>query len=702
MIEDISKYFSLAHEAFEKNEFMTAQMLSDKVVTSLKGEDLLAVDDGVSEAKNSIIIVIYQLSDNFILNLNELKYFNDDPDYELLIVDNGCPGIEEAINATGVRCKLIKIGFNYGASGARNVASWYAGGENLVFIDDDGLIKADSIISLVSEQVKHSAISVRGRVVPITAGKSVTHYDKGDQVIVSVPDTEGIALWRKKQFSSVSGYDPLLFGHEGLELYARLYKYHGARKFIYTPNAVLKHDFDDGPKKLEAKTRRYKFNRSYLEYKKIDWKSLVRSTNEFNRVPCLRYSFLEEYSFSKENICFENKKSEPEISIITTNYNSEEFIEEYTASLKGQTFRDFEVIFVDDGSEDNSVDCISSLWKGDSRLKLFRSDHVGRAAALNIALEKASGRICVIADADDISNPDRLKFTHDYFRSKPEMACLGFLCFNEENVVRSPRPFPTLPSRIRARALTGMPVSFPTFAFRRSLWSSKFDESLEGGIDCNWLFANLVRDTSLDGEVIPLQMVYYRLHAGQITTTKRKVQEEQAITAILNVHSQILSHDAGIFIDMIEKLSGWKPLKTGGEVNALQNYVYKLLDGNRAANWVANKHAAFHFQELISDLKTRRMTSDYRFVKDKLEKLTRTQLEPIQPKQANNAQWIDVSTNWGPLHFRKLIVPFALPILKKLGSREDLSQFKRDPASFLINLKPSNWKKFGLFLFPPR
>lgn len=88
----------------------------------------------------------------------------------------------------------------------------------------------------------------------------------------------------------------------------------------------------------------------------------------------------------------------PKVSIVIPAYNEGERVVSALKAALNQDYPDFEVIFVDDGSEDDTYERASSLK--DPRLRTYRVEHGGKARALNFALSKAKGEIIVTADAD--------------------------------------------------------------------------------------------------------------------------------------------------------------------------------------------------------------------------------------------------------------------------------------------------------------
>lgn len=97
------------------------------------------------------------------------------------------------------------------------------------------------------------------------------------------------------------------------------------------------------------------------------------------------------------------------VSVILPVYNKIKYLPTTLPSLLSQTYREFELIAVDDGSTDGSGDFLDRLAKTDSRVKVIHQPNAGVSAARNAALDRASGDYVVFADADDTVCPDWLE-----------------------------------------------------------------------------------------------------------------------------------------------------------------------------------------------------------------------------------------------------------------------------------------------------
>ena len=97
----------------------------------------------------------------------------------------------------------------------------------------------------------------------------------------------------------------------------------------------------------------------------------------------------------------------PQVSVIVPIYNGSAYLAETLSSLLFQTFRNYELLAIDDGSTDNSADIVRSF--NDERFRLIQTDHAGLCHALNLGIAEAKGAYIARCDQDDVSFPDRLE-----------------------------------------------------------------------------------------------------------------------------------------------------------------------------------------------------------------------------------------------------------------------------------------------------
>jgi teichuronic acid biosynthesis glycosyltransferase TuaG len=114
---------------------------------------------------------------------------------------------------------------------------------------------------------------------------------------------------------------------------------------------------------------------------------------------------------------------EPAVTVVTTCYNAEPFIEESIRSILSQTFGNLEHVAVDDGSTDGTLRVLDAMQ--DDRLLVIAAGRVGRGRALNIGLQRARGQYIAIQDADDVSHPSRLAVQIEIMERDPRVFVLG-------------------------------------------------------------------------------------------------------------------------------------------------------------------------------------------------------------------------------------------------------------------------------------
>lgn len=101
------------------------------------------------------------------------------------------------------------------------------------------------------------------------------------------------------------------------------------------------------------------------------------------------------------------------ISIVIPCYNVEDSVERCILSIKNQTYENFEAIFVDDGSTDNTSNVIKETIKGDNRMSYVYKTNGGLSSARNFGLERISGEYVCFVDSDDYLENDYIKELYD-------------------------------------------------------------------------------------------------------------------------------------------------------------------------------------------------------------------------------------------------------------------------------------------------
>jgi glycosyltransferase involved in cell wall biosynthesis len=106
-------------------------------------------------------------------------------------------------------------------------------------------------------------------------------------------------------------------------------------------------------------------------------------------------------------------------------YNTEAYLTDSIDSILGQTFQDWELICVDDGSSDGSLEILRRYERADSRVRVITRPHSGNYRARNAGMALARGRYIAAMDSDDVALPERLRRQVDHMERHPECVGLG-------------------------------------------------------------------------------------------------------------------------------------------------------------------------------------------------------------------------------------------------------------------------------------
>ena len=137
--------------------------------------------------------------------------------------------------------------------------------------------------------------------------------------------------------------------------------------------------------------------------------------------------------------------STPAISIIVPVYNMASYLPECLESCLKQSLDNIEIICVDDGSQDNSLEILNQYAQKDQRIKIIHQENQGLAAARNTALEKATGRLIMCLDADDYLETDACECIYTYmYLFGLEMCSFAAIEFNDQTRKEYESPYHTV------------------------------------------------------------------------------------------------------------------------------------------------------------------------------------------------------------------------------------------------------------------
>jgi len=225
--------------------------------------------------------------------------------------------------------------------------------------------------------------------------------------------------------------------------------------------------------------------------------------------------------------------SKPKVSVYLPVYNGDPYICAAIGSILDQTFQDFELIVVNDGSTDRTADIVAEI--DDPRIRLINQENRGCYPARNRAIEGARGEFLANMDADDISLPERLEQQVQYLEENTEAGLVGtatYGCDQEDTIrLRQPQLFEYDPSTPVPHAVpfdcTQYSAAFAcqTILYRRSLVErmGHYDDRL-----CFSADVEFVARAACEGVVacLPDPLYVFRLIPSAISGAGSTIQRE--------------------------------------------------------------------------------------------------------------------------------------------------------------------------------
>lgn len=269
----------------------------------------------------------------------------------------------------------------------------------------------------------------------------------------------------------------------------------------------------------------------------------------------------------------------PKISVILPVYNAQAFLRESIDSILEQSFTNFELIIINDGSTDNSLNIIQSY--SDKRIKIIDQKNAGLPISLNRAISVAKGEYIARQDADDISLPNRLIEQAAYLDTHPSCALLGTwadILVNNSSTDRSLQ-HPHLNGDIKLKLLFFNCFVHSSVMIRKSaleksgLYPEERDKFPPEDYDL-WLRISKYFEVAN----LPKALLQYRELPNSISRTRLQIMQERAELMSLNAIKDILGEtykDEDI-ADLIKYMTG-QTITTGRKKKYLHAQILNAL-----------------------------------------------------------------------------------------------------------------------------
>ncbi|WP_181316219.1 glycosyltransferase [Photobacterium iliopiscarium] len=223
------------------------------------------------------------------------------------------------------------------------------------------------------------------------------------------------------------------------------------------------------------------------------------------------------------------------ISVILPIYNADKYLHQALDSILNQTYKEFELICLDDGSTDNSLSIINKYAEQDNRVVIVTRENKGLIYSLNEGINLAKYNYIARMDADDISHPTRFSQQIEYLKKNKDVAVIGcsYNYINEKNEITGSRKLFSSSKYTRALSLFGSPFCHPSVMFNRNVIGDDlyYDENYKYAEDYE-LWIRLSSNYELNN--LKEILLDYRVLSTSISREHEIQQKEAMIKAIQN------------------------------------------------------------------------------------------------------------------------------------------------------------------------
>lgn len=268
------------------------------------------------------------------------------------------------------------------------------------------------------------------------------------------------------------------------------------------------------------------------------------------------------------------------VSVLIPIYNAERYLAEAIGSVIGQSFKDFEIVAVNDGSKDGSLEILEDIAAREPRLRIVSRPNTGIVGALNDGLAVCKAPYIARMDADDFMLPGRLVAQVAHLDKNPDCVVVGSLVqyMDPDGNLQRSSEHALNHKTIERELLAGFgdALNHPAVMIRR--------EALQaiGGYrpECQWaedldLYLRLARLGKLEN--LNQVLLRYRVHAASVSRTRAEEQKQATIRALTDAHKDrnipLPPNFSGDFTSLYPsvrpELRGWVQLSQGDRMGAL-------------------------------------------------------------------------------------------------------------------------------------
>ena len=395
--------------------------------------------------KFSVIVPVYKV-EKYIAECIESVLNQTYADFELLAVDD-CGGdnsikIVEEYAKTDKRIKILTHKKNKGLAAARNTALDAAQGEYIVCLDSDDWMENNCLQVILSRFLSKKTTSIWFNAYKFYDDTKTRDpkpfYDQQEGYRELTPDTIAayadftwIKAYTRESIQKYNLHWPDGLTFEDGEFY---FKYFTLNPKTYViSDCLINYRYREGSIVREADKGNVKMEHIYtvVRHLKEFWEEydvydrykvtilklfqnrvrMCKNLNYSDENKKLSYEFLKDLGYPND---FENfnpeRNKEPLVSVVVPFYNVEPYITQCLTSIVNQTYKNIEIICVDDCGQDNSAKIVKEFAKKDKRIKIVEHrKNKGYCNAVSSGIKKAIGEFIMFVESDDFIEPDCVK-----------------------------------------------------------------------------------------------------------------------------------------------------------------------------------------------------------------------------------------------------------------------------------------------------
>jgi glycosyltransferase involved in cell wall biosynthesis len=229
------------------------------------------------------------------------------------------------------------------------------------------------------------------------------------------------------------------------------------------------------------------------------------------------------------------------VTVLMSVFNGEQYLKDAIDSVLNQTYQDFDLLIMNDGSTDNSLAIIQSYK--DPRIKLITNDqNLGLINSLNKGISLIQSDYIIRMDSDDICLPNRIEVQVNFMDAHPAVGASGSHYFQLKEDKHFEIDLPMSSKEIKAFLIFNCPLAHPTTIIRKQVLDTYHIKYETGYLysEDYYFWLQLSKVSQLRN--LKDCLIYYRMHANQITGNPTKAKERRdTVTKIRSVSLEELS-----------------------------------------------------------------------------------------------------------------------------------------------------------------